>query len=73
MKTRARRFARQPPENDDVAIICHNTTEAINLLAYRLRFDADDVVVTTVAARRAIEAVFAADLESAEIAPAARS
>jgi selenocysteine lyase/cysteine desulfurase len=33
---------------DDVAIICRNTTEAINHLAYRLRFSADDVVVTTV-------------------------
>ncbi len=35
-----------PP--DDVAIICRNTTEAINHLAYPLRFAADDVVVTTV-------------------------
>ena len=33
---------------DDVAIICRNTTEAINHLAYRLRLTADDVVVTTV-------------------------
>src|SRR3954468_8083876 len=33
---------------DDVAVICRNTTEAINHLAYRLRFDRDDVVVTTV-------------------------
>lgn len=33
---------------DDVAIICRNTTEAINHLAYRLRLSADDVVVTTV-------------------------
>jgi selenocysteine lyase/cysteine desulfurase len=31
-----------------VAIICRNTTEAINHLAYRLRLAADDVVVTTV-------------------------
>ena len=37
-----------PPEGDDVAIICRNTTEAINHLAYRLRLAADDVVVTTV-------------------------
>jgi selenocysteine lyase/cysteine desulfurase len=33
---------------DDVAVICRNTTEAINHLAYRLRLQADDVVVTTV-------------------------
>ena len=33
---------------DDVAIICRNTTEAINHLAYRLRLERDDVVVTTV-------------------------
>jgi selenocysteine lyase/cysteine desulfurase len=33
---------------DDVAVICRNTTEAINHLAYRLRLEADDVVVTTV-------------------------
>jgi selenocysteine lyase/cysteine desulfurase len=33
---------------DDVVIICRNTTEAINHLAYRLRFGPDDVVVTTV-------------------------
>ena len=33
---------------DDVAIICRNTTEAINHLAYRLRLTPDDVVVTTV-------------------------
>lgn len=32
----------------DVAIICRNTTEAINHLAYRLRLARDDVVVTTV-------------------------
>lgn len=32
----------------DVAIICRNTTEAINHLAYRLRLGGDDVVVTTV-------------------------
>ena len=28
--------------------MCRNTTEAINQLAYRLRFDPDDVVLTTV-------------------------
>lgn len=33
---------------DDVAIICRNTTEAINHLAYRLELDQDEVVVTTV-------------------------
>jgi len=35
-------------DSDDIAIICRNTTEAINHLAYRLRLDRDDVVVTTV-------------------------
>src|SRR5690348_7498948 len=34
--------------SDDVAIICRNTTEAINHLAYRMRFEPADVVVTTV-------------------------
>lgn len=33
---------------DDVAIICRNTTEAINHLAYRLQLTPADVVVTTV-------------------------
>jgi selenocysteine lyase/cysteine desulfurase len=33
---------------DDVAIICRNTTEAINHLVYRLRLSADDIVATTV-------------------------
>jgi len=33
---------------DDVGIICRNTTEAINHLAYRLRLAPDDVIVTTV-------------------------
>jgi selenocysteine lyase/cysteine desulfurase len=33
---------------DDVAIICRNTTEAINHLAHSLRFSSGDVVVTTV-------------------------
>ena len=32
----------------DTAIICRNTTEAINHLAYRLRLEASDVVLTTV-------------------------
>lgn len=35
-------------DRDDVTIICRNTTEAINHLAYRLRLRPDDVVVTTV-------------------------
>ncbi len=34
--------------SDDVAIICRNTTEALNHLAYRRRLARDDVVVTTV-------------------------
>src|SRR4051812_4815496 len=33
---------------DDVAIMCRNTTEAINHLAYRLRLERSDVVLTTV-------------------------
>lgn len=41
-------FAGRSASGDDVAIICRNTTEAINHLAYRLRLDPDDVVVTTV-------------------------
>lgn len=44
----ALQFAGRDPEGDDVAIICRNTTEAINHLAYRLRLHPDDVVVTTV-------------------------
>jgi selenocysteine lyase/cysteine desulfurase len=36
-----------------VAIICRNTTEAINHLAYRLRLGQSDVVVTTVVERHA--------------------
>ena len=35
-------------DSDDIAIICRNTTEAINHLAYRLRFRPDETVVTTV-------------------------
>jgi selenocysteine lyase/cysteine desulfurase len=42
------RFARRRLDGDDVAIICRNTTEAINHLAYRLRLGPDDVVVCTV-------------------------
>lgn len=48
-------FAGRPrgAADDDVAIICRNTTEAINHLAYRLRLTRDDVVVTTVAEHHA--------------------
>jgi selenocysteine lyase/cysteine desulfurase len=35
-------------DRDDVAIICRNTTEAINHLAYRLTLELEDVVLTTV-------------------------
>jgi len=41
-------FAGRPLDGDDVAILCRNTTEAINHLAYRLRLRATDTVVTTV-------------------------
>ncbi len=37
-----------PTRTDDVAIVCRNTTEAINHLAYRLGLRPDEVVVTTV-------------------------
>jgi selenocysteine lyase/cysteine desulfurase len=47
-------FAGRHPEGDDVAVICRNTTEAINHLAYRLRLEPDDVVVTTVIEHHAI-------------------
>jgi len=40
------RFARRPEH--DTAIICRNTTEAINPLAYRVRLEHRDVVLTTV-------------------------
>jgi selenocysteine lyase/cysteine desulfurase len=43
------RFAGRSDDNDDdVVIICRNTTEAINHLAYRLQLESDDVVATTV-------------------------
>jgi selenocysteine lyase/cysteine desulfurase len=35
-------------DSTDVAVICRNTTDAINHLAYRLQLSKDDVVVTTV-------------------------
>ena len=38
---------------DDVAIMCRNTTEAINHLAYRLRLEPDATVVMTVAEHHA--------------------
>jgi len=38
---------------DDVAILCRNTTEAINHLAYRLPFRPGDAIVTTVAEHHA--------------------
>ena len=47
-RTAALCFAGRRPGGDDVAIICRNTTEAINHLAYRLQLASDDVVVTTV-------------------------
>ncbi|MEX2586758.1 MAG: aminotransferase class V-fold PLP-dependent enzyme [Actinomycetota bacterium] len=40
------RFANR--SDDDIAIICRNTTEAINLLAYRLDLQPTDVVLTSV-------------------------
>src|SRR4029078_11085196 len=40
-------------KRDDVAIICRNTTEAINHLAYRLRLEPDATVVMTVAEHHA--------------------
>ena len=42
-------FAGRGGNSGDVAVICRNTTEAINHLAYRLRLGPGDVVVTTVA------------------------
>ena len=44
----ALRFAGREPDGDDVAVICRNTTDAINHLAYRLRLQPEDVVLTTV-------------------------
>lgn len=49
---RARRavlaFAGRDPDGSDIAILCRNTTESINHLAYRLQLHPTDVVVTTV-------------------------
>ena len=41
-------FAGREPDGDDVAVICRNTTDAINHLAHRLRLQPEDVVLTTV-------------------------
>ena len=41
-------FAGRAIDGDDVAVLCRNTTEAINHIAYRLGLAADDVVATTV-------------------------
>jgi selenocysteine lyase/cysteine desulfurase len=41
-------FAGRDPDGGDLAILCRNTTEAINQLAYRLRLSASDVIVSTV-------------------------
>jgi selenocysteine lyase/cysteine desulfurase len=46
-RDRALAFA-GPGRTNDIAILCRNTTEAINQLAYRLRLEPDDVVLTTV-------------------------
>ncbi|HEU4974914.1 MAG TPA: aminotransferase class V-fold PLP-dependent enzyme [Baekduia sp.] len=40
-------FAGRPDGGADIAILCRNTTEAINHLAYRLAVEPGDVVVTT--------------------------
>jgi len=42
-------FAGRGADSRDVAVICRNTTEAVNHLAYRLKLGCSDVVVTTVA------------------------
>jgi selenocysteine lyase/cysteine desulfurase len=41
-------FAGRPQDGDDIAIVCRNTTEAINHLAYRLHLSPHDTIVTTV-------------------------
>jgi selenocysteine lyase/cysteine desulfurase len=41
-------FAGSPSRTGDIAILCRNTTEALNQLAYRMRLEPDDVVLTTV-------------------------
>jgi selenocysteine lyase/cysteine desulfurase len=47
-RTAALGFAGRRVDGDDIAIVCRNTTEAINHLAYRLRLEAGDTIVTTV-------------------------
>lgn len=47
------RFAGRSPDGDDVAVFVRNTTEAINVAAHRLRLEAGDTVVTTVAEHHA--------------------
>ncbi len=47
------RFAGRTSEDGNVVVLCRNTTEAINHLAYRLPLHPDDVVVTTVAEHHA--------------------
>jgi selenocysteine lyase/cysteine desulfurase len=46
-------FAGHGQGDDHVAIICRNATDALNTLAYRLRLEPGDVVVTTVAEHHA--------------------
>jgi selenocysteine lyase/cysteine desulfurase len=41
-------FAGRPSADGHVVVLCRNTTEAINQLAYRLQLRPDDVVATTV-------------------------
>ncbi len=41
-------FTGRDPDGADIAVVCRNTTEALNHLAYRLRLAPTDVVVTTV-------------------------
>jgi len=41
-------FAGRSADGPDVAVLCRNTTEAVNQLAFRLQLEPDAVVVTTV-------------------------
>jgi selenocysteine lyase/cysteine desulfurase len=47
-RSTALQFAGRDPAGADVAVFVRNTTEAVNVLAYRLQLTADDIVVTTV-------------------------
>jgi selenocysteine lyase/cysteine desulfurase len=47
-RDRAHQFAGHSSGDGTVAVLCRNTTEALNQLAYRLRLDPEDVVATTV-------------------------